>query len=446
MRAMGSIRVRLSIYVLAALLLALVPGGFIAYHSVLRESDVILDYHLRQVARSQANRPAIAALPETDALSAARFDLVIQIWDATGSRLYLSRPHTDLPGFAQLGYTTLSTAEGRWRVYSEQLRGRVIQVAQPMALREGLALEMALRVMLPWLGLIPLLGILVWFAIGRGLVALDAVTRAVDARNPDSLEPLQLTRVPDELQPLLAALNALLARLAQALEVQRAFTADAAHELRTPLAALQLQAQLLERSRNETERRQALGRLRGGLQRATHVVEQLLILARQEGQDASLQENVDLHALAASVIAERGPLAQTRDIDLGLVADGLPVCIPGDVEALRILLANLVDNALNFTPSGGQVDVAVDRGRGWAWLAVRDTGPGIPAADRERVFDRFFRGSDTTDQPGSGLGLAIVQRIAHRHGARLLLEDAVPAPGLQVRVLFPYEDSDSAPE
>lgn len=446
MRAMGSIRIRLSIYVLAALLLALVPGGFIAYHSVLRESDVILDYHLRQVARSQANRPAIAALPETDALSATRFDLVIQIWDATGSRLYLSRPHTDLPGFAQLGYTTLNTAEGRWRVYSEQLRGRVIQVAQPMAVREGLALEMALRVMLPWLGLIPLLGILVWFAIGRGLAALGAVTRAVDARNPDSLEPLQLARVPNELQPLLAALNALLARLAQALEVQRAFTADAAHELRTPLAALQLQAQLLERSRDEAERRQALDRLRGGLQRATHVVEQLLTLARQEGQDAPLQENVDLHALAASVIAERGPLAQTRGIDLGLVADETSVSIPGDAEALHILLANLVDNALNFTPVGGQVDVAVGRDRGWAWLAVRDTGPGIPPADRERVFDRFFRGSDSTDQPGSGLGLAIVQRIAQRHGARLVLQDAVPAPGLQVRVLFPYEDSDLAPE
>ncbi|HNQ03302.1 MAG TPA: ATP-binding protein [Thiobacillaceae bacterium] len=433
---MRSIRAHLSVHVLAALLLALVPGGYIAYQSVLRESDIILDYHLRQVARTQAHRPAMAALPETDAASAARFDLVIQIWDATGSRLYLSRPHTDLPGFAQLGYTTLNTAEGRWRVYSEQIRGRVVQVAQPMAVREGLALEMALRVMLPWLGMVPLLVALVWFAIGRGLAVLGAVTQAVDARNPDSLEPLRLAWVPDELRPLVAALDALLARLAQALEAQRTFTADAAHELRTPLAALQLQTQMLARSRNEEERQQALGRLQGGLQRATHVVEQLLTLARQEDGAPAPRENVDLHALAVGVIAERAPLARARGIDLGLASGETTASIPGDARALHILLANLVDNALRFTPPGGQVDVDVGRGREGAWLAVRDTGPGIRTADRERVFDRFFRGTAATDQAGSGLGLAIVQRIAQRHGARLVLEDAMPGPGLRVSVVF----------
>lgn len=434
---MNAIRGRLLVYVLAAMLLAVLPGSFITYRNVLRESDVILDYHLRQVARSQADRSAVTAQPNADVAEENRFDLVIRIWDARGSRLYLSHPHTDLPGFAQFGFTTLSTAEGRWRVYSEQIRGQVIQVAQPMAVREDLAINMAMRVMLPWLGIIPFMGLLVWFAIGRGLDALGAVARAVGERSPDSLDPLRLPEVPDELRPLVTALDALLARLAEALEAQRAFTADAAHELRTPLAALQLQAQMVERSRNEGERQQALDRLKGGLHRATHVVEQLLTLARQEGASRPPRTVVDLRAAAAMVMGERAPLALERGIDLGLVAGEGVIAVSGDEGALHILVANLVDNALRFTPEGGRVDVGLGQGADGAWLEVTDSGPGISEAERERVFDRFYRGAAGTDVPGSGLGLAIVQRIARRHGARVEMADGPEGKGLKVRVSFP---------
>jgi two-component system OmpR family sensor kinase len=437
----GSLRRQLLTYLLSAVLLATLLGGVFTYRAVLQESDEILDYHLREVALSLSSQPFKAGLRALDAGEEARFDLVVQVWDESGTRLYLSHPHADLPGFAQFGYTTLSTAEGRWRVFSTLARGHIIQVAQPLALRKRLAAGMAVRVLTPFLMLIPVLGLMVWLAIGRGLRPLAAVTRAVAGRNPDSLEPLRISTVPDELQPLLAALNDLLARLAAALDAQRAFTADAAHELRTPLAALQLQAQMLERSRDATEREQAVARLKGGLQRATHAVEQLLTLARQEGgQRAGAQATVDLRALAARVLGERAPLAQSRSIDLGLEAAGegeAAVEVRGEAGALHILLANLVDNALRYTPPGGRVDVAVGREDGGAWLQVTDTGPGIPAAERQRVFDRFYRGDAGTDMPGSGLGLAIVQRIAQRHGARVTLLDGPEGRGLCARVVFP---------
>ena len=437
---MNSIRRRLLAYVLTSVLLAAVAGGVITYRLVLRESDELLDYHLRQVAWSLGNQPFSEGMAGLGGEEEASFDLVIQVWDESGSRLYLSHPHSDLPGFAQFGFATLATAEGRWRVFSDQIRGHVIQVAQPMAVRERLAAGMALRVLTPFVVLIPVLGFLVWLAIGRGMRSLAGVTRAVAERSPDSLDPLGLEGAPDELQPLVVALNGLLSRLDEALGAQRAFTADAAHELRTPLAALQLQAQMIERSRNDEERGEAMARLKGGLQRATHVVEQLLTLARQEGGQAERpQQTVDLHALAAQVVTERAALAQAKSIDLGLVGEESRVEMHGEAGPLHILLSNLVDNALRYTPAGGRVDVGVERAEGAVRLKVVDTGRGIPAEERHRVFDRFYRGESGTEVPGSGLGLAIVQRIAQRYGARVVLSDGPGGTGLCVLMEFPRE-------
>jgi two-component system OmpR family sensor kinase len=439
---MTSIRRQLLVYLLAGILLAGSLGGLLTYRVVLRESDEILDYHLRQVALSLGNQRFGEDLTALGEGGEARFDLVVQVWDETGSRLYLSRPHTDLPGFAQFGFTSLTTEEGRWRVFSTQIRGQIIQVAQPMAVREGLAAGMALRVLLPFLVLIPVLGLFVWLAIGRALGPLAAVTRAVSRRNPDSLNAVELPSVPDELQPLVTALNALLTRLGDALDQQRAFTADAAHELRTPLAALQLQVQMIERSRDDGERDQAVARLKGGLQRTTHVVEQLLTLARQEGgAPTGTFSPLDLRALAVGVVTELAPLAQDKGIDLGMVGEELPAIVNGDEGALYILLANLVGNALRYTPEGGRVDVmvaqwAANEGRSGVCLEVTDNGPGIPLAERQRVFDRFYR-SEGVEGGGSGLGLAIVQRIVQRHGGKAVLLDGPEGGGLRVRLEFP---------
>ncbi len=438
---MTSLRRQLLLYLLVGVVLAWVVGGIMTYRAVLRESDGILDYHLRQVALSLGNQHFGDDLPALDGGEEARLDLVVQVWDARGARLYLSHPHTDLPGFAQFGLTTLSTAEGRWRVFSTQIRGQVIQVAQPMSVRERLAADMAMRVLLPFLVLIPVLGLLVWLAIGRGLGPLAAVARAVTQRTPDSLDAVELPFAPDELRPLLDALNALLARLGEALDKQRAFTADAAHELRTPLAALQLQVQLIERCQTEDERTQAIERLKEGLKRATHVVDQLLTLARQEGEVvADALAPVDLRALAARVMAELAPLAQARAIDLGMVGEDMPVMIKGEAVALRILIANLLGNALRYTPEDGRVDVGVLHKPGTGViLEISDTGPGIPEAERARVFDRFYRGEHVV-MAGSGLGLAIVKRVAERHGARVTLLAGPDGIGLRVSVAFPDSD------
>ncbi len=425
------------VYLLAAIVAAGALGALATYRVVLWESNDILDYHLRQVALSIGDQALASGLPGYVAKEDAQYDFVIQIWDQDGVRRFLSHPHSGLPGFAQLGYSTARTGEGGWRIFSFAQLDRIIQVAQPLAVRERLAASMALRVLVPFLLLAPVLGLLVWLAIGRGLEPLNRVARAVIARNPESMSLLDVSDVPSEIKPVVTALNDLLRRLDASLDGLRAFTADAAHELRTPLAALQLQAQLIERSRDDAERAQAVARLKAGLQRATHVVEQLLTLARQEGM-ANIQAGslVDLHALAGGVAAELLPIAQAKAIDLGVIGDEGEARVPGDAAALRILLANLVDNALRHTPAGGRIDVKVLRREAACLLCVVDNGPGIPAQERPRVFDRFFRGA-SVESPGSGLGLAIVRRIAKRHGAEVTLDDGLGARGLSVSVAFP---------
>jgi two-component system OmpR family sensor kinase len=427
----------LLVYLLTAIVVGGALGALSTYRVMLRESDDILDYHLRQVALSIGDQALAGSLPGYVAQEDAQYDFVIQIWDQDGVRRFLSHPHSGLPGSAQFGYSTTQTKEGGWRIYSFEHRDRIIQVAQPLAVRERLAAGMALRMLTPFLLLVPLLVLLVWLAIGRGLAPLNRLASAVIARNPESMSPLEISDVPSELKPVVTALNDLLQRLDASLDGLRAFTADAAHELRTPLAALQLQAQLIERSRDDAERGHAVARLKTGLQRANHVVEQLLTLARQEGM-ANIQAGtlVDLNALAGSVAAELLPIAQVKEIDLGVVSEEGEAKMPGDASALRILLTNLVDNALRHSPSGGRVDVKVSRSATACVLCVADNGPGIPAQERQRVFDRFFRGANA-ESPGSGLGLAIVQRIAKRHRASVTLDDNPEGPGLSVSVAFP---------
>ncbi|MEP7275418.1 MAG: ATP-binding protein, partial [Betaproteobacteria bacterium] len=281
------------------------------------------------------------------------------------------------------------------------------------------------------------LGVMIWVGVGRGLSPLETMSRALGKRRPDALAPLAERGLPDELRPLAASLNALLARLDAALGAQRRFTADAAHELRTPLAALVLQLDVARRVGDDPARVAAYDDLEGGVARASHLVDQLLTLARVEPEAlATLATACDLPALAKEAIVARGALAAGKRIDLGLARE-TPALVRGDPASLSILLSNLLDNALRYTPEGGRVDVAIDRaGDGGAVLVVTDTGPGIPPDERERVFDRFHRGADAP-ATGSGLGLSIVKRIADAHGASIALGDPADHAGLCVSVHFP---------
>ncbi|MBL8483796.1 MAG: two-component sensor histidine kinase, partial [Rhodocyclaceae bacterium] len=264
---------------LATLAAALAAGGYGTYLSAREETDKLFDYQLRQIALGLRDQAFGFAVPQAGP-DEADFDFVIQVWDREGLRLYLSRPHSILPNRAQLGWSTVATADGRWRVFAMQLSGQVIQVAQPMSVRETLAARAALHAVAPYALLLPLLGCVIWIIVGRGLAPLARIARAVETRGASSLAPLAERDAPQEALPLVRALNDLLRRLDAAMDAQRAFIADAAHELRTPLTALQLQAQLLARAPDAEARAAALGELQTGLQRAVHLVQQLLTLAR----------------------------------------------------------------------------------------------------------------------------------------------------------------------
>jgi len=429
---MTSIRRNLLVWLLAALSAGLFAGAVGIYLQARADANELFDYHLRQVVASLPGRTFPAIIGHETAI--LEDGTVIQIWDQSGARLYFSHPQARLPERAELGFSTVNTSQGRWRVFSAIVGSNVVQAAQPMHARGQMAAGVALRSTLPFLILFPVLGIAIVFAVRHGLAPLDLLAAGVTTRSAQSLAPIQETGVPEEARGLVHALNGLLVRLGQALEGQRAFIADAAHELRTPLAALKLQMQLVGRAQDADERRAAQAELEAGLARAAHLVDQLLMLARQEPSAPVPATQCALADIACAIVAARAPLALQAGIDLG-VKRAAPLILKGDPAALAVMLGNLVDNALRYTPSGGSIDVETYEEDSAFVLEVADSGPGIALDERERVFDRFYR---VPGSPGigSGLGLAIVKRIAQSHSATVLLDERAGG-GLRVRVRFP---------
>ena len=436
---MKSIRQRLLIWLLIGLSAATILGAWGVYIRARAEARDLFDYQMQLMAASFPDEGFGSASRAPDDASSGDV-VVVQIWDRTGTRLYLSRPGARPPQRTEIGFSDIRTPAGDWRVYGALVGNNVIQISQPMRVREELAAGMALRTMLPLLILLPILIAIIWVTIGRGLKPVNDVAAAVAARSADALDPLPDRDLPQEVRPLVAALNGLLERLGRSLDIQREFVADAAHELRTPLTALRLQIQLAERAPNDSERAAAFERLKGGTERATRLVEQLLAMARSDPEAAERPlVDADLTTIARETVAEQAPIAQVKGLDLGF-SSAAPAIVRGDPESLRVLLGNLVDNAIRYSPSGGTVDVGVASDGASVVLSVTDDGPGIPPDGRERVFDRFYRRA-STDVTGSGLGLAIVRQIAQRHGAIVALDSGPHGRGLKVTVRFPAEPS-----
>jgi two-component system OmpR family sensor kinase/two-component system sensor histidine kinase QseC len=430
----NSIRTRLLVSLSALLALATLVMGLVAYQRVLAQTEALFDYQLRQMALSLRDQGEIAPA-QAGAFSDGQLDFVVQVWSADGRSIYASRPQSALPSRAQIGFADIAVAGRTWRTYSVVSVGRVIQVAQPVQIRRRLAAQSAWASVLPMLLVAPPLLLMAWWLVARSLRPLSRVAGEVRRRDEASLAPLSAETLPDEVAPLVAALNSLLARLGAALDTQRAFVADAAHELRSPLTALKLQLQLLQRAPDDATRERAITVLAAGIERASRLVGQLLALARHEpgAPEAAAFEPVELRALVHETLADVRALVTQRGSTLTLQA-GPTVSVDGDAAALALLVRNLADNAVRYSPPGSLVTFGVLQESGRAVLQVDDAGPGIPAADRERVFDRFYRrdpGADT----GSGLGLAIVRSIAGRHGASVTLEDS-PLGGLRVTVRF----------
>jgi two-component system, OmpR family, sensor kinase len=431
---MTSLRLRLLVGLLALVVAVSAFAGLLTYRRVLDETSTLFDYQLRQMALSLRNQISIAPRIEIPP-DQGDTDFVVQIWDPFGTRVYLSRPGLPMINRATLGYDDLKLQGEQWRVFSLQTIDGVIQVAQPWRVRQQLAGEAALRVALPLLFLLPLMAAAVAWIVGRSLKPLRRATAEVQRRDAFSLAPIATTGLPDEVAPLIAELNRLLARLSDAFDAQRAFVADAAHELRSPLTALNLQLHLLERAADDPARTDAREKLGGAIARASHLVEQLLTLARNEEAQSAALQSVSLDEAARAGIADAHALATSRGTDASLEA-AQRVTVRGDGDSLRILVRNLIDNAVRYAPANGTVKARVESAAGGgATLVVDDSGPGIPAIERDRAFDRFFRRNGAAEG-GSGLGLAIVKAIASRHGATVTLGES-PLGGLRVTVSFP---------
>jgi signal transduction histidine kinase len=431
---MNSIRARLlvALIILVALISLLAAG--VTYRRVLNETSTLFDYQLRQMALSLRSQISLAPRIEVPP-DQGDTDFVIQIWDLFGARTYLSRPGLPMINQTVLGYADLSLRGEPWRAYGLQTADGVIQIAQPVRVRQTLARSAAERVVIPLILLLPIMIAAVAWIVSRGLMPLRYVTAEVQRRDVRSLRPLSSAALPSEIEPLVSELNRLLARLQEAFDTQRAFISDAAHELRSPLTALRLQLQLLDRAPDESARLEARARLGAAVERAIHLVEQLLTLARSDPQETGVDfKPVDLAAAAAQGITDTHDFALARNIELGLEA-APGILIAGDVEALRTLVRNLVDNAVRYSSAPGSVQVRVHSTAKSAVLEVSDRGPGIGPADRERVFDRFYRRT-AAQESGTGLGLAIVKAIAQRHAASVALDDAAGG-GLHVTVSFP---------
>lgn len=441
---------------LVALLIAVVAvlwglSAAVAFRTAHGEVDELFDAQLVQVAETllaivAAGGPGQVAHEMAEHQHDYQLPVAFQAWqrDEVGDGWHLlvrSTEMTDVPATRAPGFDEHEQQGELWRFYTvdhDHSRYRVI-VGQQHATRYRLAGEIALHLLLPILVGLPLMALGIWVVVGRALRPVDAVAAAVGGLNVRHLAPVQINGpVPAEIAPLVSSLDALVVRLADALDNERRFTADAAHELRTPLAALRIQAQVARRAIDGGVREHALDQVLSGVERMTHLVEQLLTLARLD-PDAAVPEGprVDLVELSRSICSALAPHALRRDQSLSLDAHGIfPVV--GNRWWLEVLLRNLVDNALRYTPGGGEVQVVVNTaGR---CLKVSDNGPGIDPVLREKMLTRFARGADA-DAEGCGLGLSIVARIVRILGASLYFEPGLPRPeggeGLAMVVVFP---------
>ena len=434
----GSLRARLLWFLLAAIVLAAGAQALVAYRTVLKEADDIFDYHMQQMAQSlRAGLPPSAAVGGIGS-GEQNFEFVVQVWTADGVRIFESAEQAALPQLAVLGFADVRARGTTYRVFSMQTSGLVIQVAQDMAARRDMAGALALRTVAPVALMAPLLMLVVWWVVSRSLAPVARVRKQVASRQADDLSAVSDEDLPDEVRPLVQELNLLFDRVRHAFDAQKHFVADAAHELRSPLAALKLQVQGLQRAPDDAARELAVSRLVAGIDRATRLVEQMLALARHEASMAAgaRPQPVDLAEVARLAISDVVAAAQARRIDIGIAHADAEAVVDGQPEALRMLLRNLIDNAVKYTPEEGRVDVGIAAVGSAVELSVDDSGPGLPEKERERVLDRFYR-SGEPQAPGSGLGLAIVKSIADLHGAAVVLAASPSLGGLRVLVRFP---------
>lgn len=337
------------------------------------------------------------------------------------------------------GFSDYISDGKKWRVFTliDSQTGLVIHTAQKLEAREELVSYLIKDTLSVIMLILPLLGLLIWLGVSRSLRPLNQLVSEAGAMHPRSLRPFKIEDAPAEVSPLIGALNRLLERLERAIENERRFTADAAHELRTPLAGLKVQLQVALRATDGQQRTRALNKALEGVDRATHLVNQLLILARADRESATTLtfQPVDLVRLAGEVIASLRGQAEQQGIGISLESDRPEQWVHGEPTMLPMLMRNLLENAIKYTPAPGQAGIRISAADDAVRLEVWDSGAGIPPAELELMFQRFRRG-DSVGTSGSGLGLSIVKRIAEIHDAEIAVESPTPADGFRIGIVF----------
>ncbi|HWW07344.1 ATP-binding protein [Collimonas sp.] len=454
-RLSRSLQFRLSLWLSLVILAMAVPAGVFSFFSAFHEANDLQDDQLRQVAALVLSRDLPPATPNRRATGEMKDEeskVIVQILTpepAAPARAAMPataaakddddalRLSYDLPD----GMQTVEVDHVPWRLFVQSTAsGQRLAVGQQTAVRDEIARDSGLRTVMPFMVLIPVLIALVSAMVRSMLWPIKRLSQEVDRRDDQDMRPLAEQQVPDEIRPLIGSINRLLRRVADNMDTQRRFLADAAHELRSPLTALSLQAENLAATDLSPASKARLLPLRQGLNRSKALLEQLLTLARSQNTGAAQLTQltpVSLQAVLRRVVEDSLPLAQARQIDIGVEADTEITLVAQEVDIVA-LLRNLLDNAVRYTPPGGNVELRVRSQPGLVSIEVEDSGPGIEEAERERVFDPFYRvlGSD---QDGSGLGLSIVKSIVARLHGKLELQHArnISPYGLKVSINLP---------
>jgi two-component system, OmpR family, sensor histidine kinase QseC len=440
-----SIQSRLILLVLGTVLVVDLVAGWSGYRRAMHEADELLDAQLAQYAQimlslahegddDEVRLPDIQAHPYQS-------KLMFQIWKTDDEPRLMLRspeaPHQWPQGVSDKGYSETVIAGHAWRFLAATGHDEyVVLAAHDLHIREELAREIALSNIKPFLLALPVLAVLLLLAIRHGLAPLRTLESDLSGRDPGRLDEVPEAGLPRELRPPVRAMNRLFGRIRKAMDKERRFTSDAAHELRTPIAALRAQLQVAQRTPDPDERQSAIAKALLGTDRMTHLVSQLLALARLEAESTGhLDTRVDLGSLLREAVDERSAQAAAKGIRLQASIDA-ECGIMGNAELLRILLRNVLDNAIRYVREGGQVKVGLSSEKGNALLSVADDGPGVAEADREMLGQRFHRFGPQTAE-GVGLGLSIVRRVAELHGAELVFGEGLDGKGLGVEVSFP---------
>jgi two-component system, OmpR family, sensor histidine kinase QseC len=446
-----SIQARLLLSVLTAVLVISLSTSWLAYQRAVHEVDELVDAQLTQYVLIMLTL-SHASDDDDDEVTPPHIHghqyasrLLFQIWHREQDHDELLARSPDTPGdwpngIAREGFSEVRLGEHTWRAFaaSDDDDEQLAWAALDLDIRDELARDIAIDNLRPYLFGLPLLAVVLWLAIRRGLAPLHQLEAELANRSPARLDALPEDRLPRELAPLVRTMNTLFDRVRRAFDNERRFTSDAAHELRTPLAALRMQMQVAQRTADDTERQSALTKALRGTDRMTHLVAQLLALARLESTEAAGEMAVlDLSDLTAEAVAELESMAATKEIGLLARLDSVPAQA-GNPALLRVLIRNLLDNALRYTPAQGRVEVNLLAHAGHTVLRIADNGTGVVTHEREKLGRRFNRFGPKTEE-GVGLGLSIVRRIVELHGATLRFGDGLDGVGLSVEVIFPEQ-------